>query len=323
MRDMKKVAVVIPCYKCKKHILSVISACPEGVTRIYVVDDCCPEGTGKFVSETCRDRRVTILFQPQNSGVGGAVMVGYAAAINDGMDILVKIDGDGQMDPKLIDNFIRPLERGRADYAKGNRFWNVDDVKGMPKIRLFGNAVLSFMNKLSSGYWNVFDPTNGYTAITREVAKELPFGKIAKRYFFETDLLFHLSTMRAVVVDVPMKARYGDEVSGLSIRKIVFEFMRKHATNFAKRVFYNYFIRDFSLASLELLLSLVLLSFGVIFGCTTWWRVLQTGIAASSGTVMLAALPVFVGAELLISFFNYDINSVPKNSITENLKDKY
>lgn len=319
---MKKVAVVIPCYKCKKHILGVISSCPEVVSRIYVVDDCCPEGTGEFVKESSHDTRVAVLFQPQNSGVGGAVMAGYKAAIKDGMDILVKIDGDGQMDPRLISNFIRPLQRGLADYAKGNRFWNVDDVRSMPKVRLFGNAVLSFMNKLSSGYWNVFDPTNGYTAITREVARELPFEKISKRYFFETDLLFRLATMRAVVVDVPMKARYGDEISGLNIRNILFEFMRKHATNFAKRVFYNYFIRDFSLASLELLLSLALLGFGLIFGGSTWCRVVHTGIAASSGTVMLAALPIFVGSELLISFFNYDINSVPKNPITENLKDK-
>lgn len=249
-------------------------------------------------------------------------MTGYKAAIAEGMDILVKIDGDGQMDPSLIENFVRPLEDGSADYAKGNRFWNAENLREMPRIRLFGNAVLSFINKISSGYWNIMDPTNGYTAITAEVVRELLFEKISRRYFFETDILFRLSTMRAVVQDIPMRAKYADEKSGLNIKKILFEFLGKHAVNAFKRIIYNYYIRDFSVASVELLLSVPLLAFGIGFGVSEWIETLRTGIVASSGTVMLAALPVFMGLELLLSFINYDIASVPKTSISRFLRHR-
>ena len=181
---MANIAVVVPCYNVKAQIGSVLEAMPPCVARIYIVDDCCPEKTGEFVRAKLKDSRIRILTHEKNLGVGGAVMTGYKAAIAEGMDILVKIDGDGQMDPSLIENFVRPLEDGSADYAKGNRFWNAENLREMPRIRLFGNAVLSFINKISSGYWNIMDPTNGYTAITAEVVRELPFEKISRRYFF-------------------------------------------------------------------------------------------------------------------------------------------
>lgn len=126
------------------------------------------------------------------------------------------------------------------------------------------------------------DPTNGYTAITAEVVRELPFEKISRRYFFETDILFRLSTMRAVVQDIPMRAKYADEKSGLNIKKILFEFLGKHAVNAFKRIIYNYYIRDFSVASVELLLSVPLLAFGIGFGVSEWIETLKTGIVASS-----------------------------------------
>ena len=140
------------------------------------------------------------------------------------MSVVVKVDGDGQMDPRLIPSFVYPILRGEADYTKGNRFFDLESVRTMPRFRLLGNAILSFMTKLSSGYWNLFDPTNGFTAIHTDVARHLPFDKISRRYFFETDILFRLNTLRAVVVDVPMEAKYGDEVSNLKISKIVLEF---------------------------------------------------------------------------------------------------
>lgn len=319
---MANIAVVVPCYNVKAQIGSVLEAMPPCVARIFVVDDCCPEKTGEFVRAKLKDSRIRILTHEKNQGVGGAVMTGYKAAIAEGMDILVKIDGDGQMDPSLIENFVRPLEDGSADYAKGNRFWNAENLREMPRIRLFGNAVLSFINKISSGYWNIMDPTNGYTAITAEVVRELPFEKISRRYFFETDILFRLSTMRAVVQDIPMRAKYADEKSGLNIKKILFEFLGKHAVNAFKRIIYNYYIRDFSVASVELLLSVPLLAFGIGFGVSEWIETLRTGIVASSGTVMLAALPVFMGLELLLSFINYDIASVPKTSMSRFLRHR-
>ena len=189
-----KIAVIIPTYNARDSILDVINQIGSEVTRIYVVDDCCSYNSGDIVSSNCKDKRVSVIKHEENQGVGGAVITGYKAAIVEGMDILVKIDSDGQMDPALIMDFVAPIIEGEADYTKGNRFYDIEKVRSMPKIRMFGNAVLSFMSKLSSGYWNIFDPTNGYTAIHADVAHQLPFNKITRRYFFESDMLFRLNT---------------------------------------------------------------------------------------------------------------------------------
>jgi dolichol-phosphate mannosyltransferase len=186
-------SVVIPCYKVTRHIMGVIESIPPIVERIYAVDDCCPDKSGEYIKAHNKDPRVRILAHEKNEGVGGAVMTGYKAAIADAMFIAIKIDGDGQMNPMLIPDFIEPIINGEADYTKGNRFYNLEEIHQMPKVRLIGNAVLSLMNKLSSGYWDVFDPTNGYTAIHVDVLGRLPFDKISKRYFFESDMLFRLN----------------------------------------------------------------------------------------------------------------------------------
>lgn len=309
------VAVVIPCYKTRKHILDLLSRIGPEVCAIYVVDDCCPEGTGDHVKNECSDPRVNVLYNSVNLGVGGAVMAGYSAAINDGHDIFVKVDGDGQMDPALIPSFISPIIAGDADYVKGNRFFDPESLIGMPFIRLFGNAVLSFFTKLSTGYWHLFDPTNGYTAIHSEVAKHLHFHKISRRYFFETDLLFRLGLQGAVVYDLPMLAHYADEESNLNIRKIIPEFLFKHCRNAAKRFLYRYILRDFSLATLEFIAGLVLMSFGAIYGSTRWYLSAQEGVPASAGAVMLAALPTLAGLQFFLAFFNYDMLAVPKRAV--------
>lgn len=313
MTDTKPaIAVVIPSYKVRKHILDVIDGIGPEVSCIYVVDDCCPEGSGQMVEQSCKDERVRVLYTPENQGVGGAVMTGYEAAIAEGMEIIVKVDGDGQMDPSLIPWFVAPIIAGEADYTKGNRFFDLEEISAMPNMRVFGNAVLSFMTKLSSGYWDLFDPTNGYTAIHADVARHLPIKKISRRYFFETDILFRLNTLRAVVVDIPMDAKYGDEVSSLSISRIAGEFLFKHGRNFIKRVFYNYYLRDMSLASIELPLGVGMLSFGVVFGVYQWQHSVGQGLFTSAGTVMLSALPIIVGLQLILAFLGYDIASVPR-----------
>ena len=185
----------------------------------------------------------------------------------------------------------------------------------MPRIRIFGNAILSLLTKLSSGYWNLFDPTNGYTAIHADVCRRLPFHKISQRYFFETDMLFRLNTLRAVVVDIPMDARYEDESSSLKISEIVGEFLGKHIKNFFKRIFYNYYLRDLSLASIELLLGILLAAFGAIYGGYHWITSADAGSVTPAGTVMLAAMPLLVGIQLILQFIGYDIASVPKRAL--------
>jgi glycosyltransferase involved in cell wall biosynthesis len=307
-----RITVVIPCYKVKNHVLEVIESIGDEVWRIYVVDDACPDDSGKYVESHCLDQRVRVVYHEHNQGVGGAVMTGYRAAIADSAEVIVKLDGDGQMDARLIPNFIEPILAGEADYTKGNRFFNLEEIRAMPKVRLFGNAVLSLMTKLSSGYWDLFDPTNGYTAIHADVARHLPFSKISNRYFFETDILFRLNTLRAVVVDVPMDAKYGDEVSNLKISKIVGEFLVKHARNFMKRIFYNYYLRDLSLASIELPLGVVLLVTGASLGMYHWLESAREGVVTPAGTVMLAALPILMGLQFVLAFIGYDIASVPR-----------
>jgi glycosyltransferase involved in cell wall biosynthesis len=298
-----------------EQILAVLAAIGPEVGAIYAVDDACPDGSGRFVQAHVRDPRVRVLFRPENGGVGAAVMTGYRAAVADGCDVVVKIDGDGQMDPKLLPRFVLPILEGRADYTKGNRFFNPIDVQSMPRVRLFGNTILSFMTKLSSGYWTLFDPTNGYTAVHARLLEHLPLERIATRYFFESDMLFRLGTLRAVVLDIPMPARYADETSHLHIPAVLPGFIAGNARNFFKRLVYNYFLRDFSIASVNLVLGLLLFTFGVLFGAWHWLANASHGVVTSSGTVMLAALPVILGLQLLLSFLGFDIAAVPSQPV--------
>jgi hypothetical protein len=181
----------------------------------------------------------------------------------------------------------------------------------MPSIRLFGNAGLSLLTKISTGYWNITDPTNGYTAIHRDVLKMLPLEMLSKRFFFESDMLFRLSLYRAVVWDVPMQARYGTEKSNLSIIKTLWEFPWKHFKNFHKRLFYNYYLRDVSAASIELPLGIVLWWFGLIFGIASYNQSMETGVAATTGTVMISVVPLILGFQLLLAFVSHDVSAVP------------
>ena len=310
-RNSPSVAVIIPCYKVVEYIADVIGRIGPEVTAIYCVDDACPQGSGKVVKKTVCDKRVRILHHRENQGIGGAMLTGYRQALADGHDILVKIDGDGQMDPALIPQFVFPIETGAADYTKGNRFFNLEDVHGMPLVRLIGNGGLSFLTKLSSGYWNIFDPTNGYTAMHRSVGELIVERKIDRRYFFETDMLLNLYLLRAVVQDVPMMAVYGEEKSNLQVRRVAIPFLIKNLRNAGRRYVVHYLIRDFSLATLEAIIGFVLLAFGVVTGAAFWGRSYTEGHAATAGQVMIAALPILSGIQLLLSALNFDMRNVP------------
>lgn len=318
-RQSAAIAVVIPAYRVRDRICSVISKIGPEVRWIFVVDDGCPERSGQAVTDHCDDSRVRVLFNEKNLGVGGAVKRGYREALVCGAEIIVKIDGDGQMDPALLSRFVAPIAEGRADYTKGNRFYDIHKLSDMPTARLIGNAVLSFLSKLSTGYWDLFDPTNGYTAIHARIVERLPLERISDRYFFESDMLFRLGAMRAVVLDVPMDAAYGEEQSNLRIRAVAGEFGLKHARNFSKRIFYNYLLRDFSVGSVELLAGAALLAFGTVFGLRQWMLSAMTGQPSGAGTVMLAALPVILGIQLLLAFLAYDIATVPRRPLHPSL----
>ncbi|MCZ8154745.1 MAG: glycosyltransferase [Leptospira sp.] len=310
-----KIAVVIPCFKVKKHLKDLLAKIPREVTGIFIVDDACPESSGDWVLANIKDKRIRVQILPKNLGVGGAVKAGYKQALTEGFEIMVKLDGDGQMNPKHIAKIVAPILRGEADYVKGNRFFHPDFLEQMPKLRMIGNGILSFLNKLVSGYWDIMDPTNGYTAIHEQTLRLLPLDKIDNRYFFESDMLFRLNIARAVVQDVPMIALYADEESQLNIGKVACSFPIKYLNRLPKRIFYNYILRDFNMGSISLLFGFLLTTFGIVFGARAWILGEFKHEEASSGTVMLAALPIILGFQLLLFALQYDILSIPRKSI--------
>ncbi len=307
-----RIHVVIPAYKVERHILDLLTRIGSEVEKIWVVDDACPNGSGDLVSKKSKDKRVSVLHNVVNRGVGGAVVTGYKAAFEAGADVVVKMDGDGQMFPEDLPKLVKPILIGEADYTKGNRFDSLDQLYLMPRIRILGNAVLSLWSKLSSGYWSITDPTNGYTAIHRAALERIDLDKLSERYFFESDMLFRLNLAAAVVEDVPLPARYGDEKSNLKISKVLVEFPLKHLRNQLKRVFYRYYLREFSIASFELPIGLGLALFGSWFGLSSFIAASEAGRTTTAGQATIASLSIILGVQLLLSFLSYDIQSEPR-----------
>lgn len=320
---MKKISLVIPCYKVKDQILNVLKNLPyEILDKIYIIDDCCPEFSGKLVEKNLINltkNKIKILYNIKNLGVGGATKKGFQEAIKDNQDIVIKIDGDGQMNPKNINKLLKPIVNEEYDYAKGNRFFHFNSFKEMPKLRIFGNTILSFVAKLSNGYWNIYDPNNGFTAINMKVLKEIDLEKVSNSYFFESDMLFRLSIIRARITDVPMKAIYKDEISNLKIKNVVFEFLGKHSINFVKRIFYNYYLRNFIIASFELPIGLYLLLYGSITGYSKMIYFASLGSGTPPGIMVVKVVLVIVGIQFLLNFLNYEMRSYPKKCINKDL----
>lgn len=312
-----KVAVVIPAHRVSRFILDILARIDDGVARIIVVDDCCPERTGELVRRSVDDPRVALLTNSVNLGVGGATVAGFRRALAEGADIIVKLDGDGQHYPEWISQLIRPIADGDADMVKGNRFYDIESVRRMPNGRLLANAVLSFTAKLSTGYWGLFDPANGFLAIHRKVASRLPLRKIDRGYFFETDLLFRANLLMAKVVEVPIEAVYGIERSGVSVLREAPPFLWKSIRNTFKRLLYCYFLRGFSVASMLLTTGVCAVLFGLSFGIHHWWASTEL---ATAGTVMLAGLPVLSGLQMLIAFVGHDITKQPDSPIHPRLR---
>jgi dolichol-phosphate mannosyltransferase len=315
-----KIVVVIPAFRARDSIIDVIGRIGSEAAHIIVVDDACPESSGLRVQAEVTDPRVEVIFNAQNQGVGGATVAGYRRALELGASICVKLDADGQMDPSLISVFVAPIRSGEADYTKGNRFFHVRDVIGMPLVRLVGNAALSFLSKLSSGYWNVFDPTNGFTAIHAVCLKHIDLDKLDSRFFFESDLLFRLHLIDAVVIDVPMQAIYKDERSNLKPMRELPRFFLSHVRNFLKRIFYEYFLRDFNLASLQLLGGILLVSFGLLYGSMAWYANISQGTESPAGTVGVVSIAMIVGFVLLQGFFAFDYARIPKHVVQRRLQ---
>ncbi|MCQ3937025.1 MAG: glycosyltransferase family 2 protein [Chloroflexi bacterium] len=315
-----KIAVVIPAYRVERDIRNVLGGIPPYVTSIIVVDDASPDSSADLVTAAAKqDKRIALIRHEKNRGVGGAMVSGFRRALELGAQIVVKLDGDGQMDPAHIPALVTPLIEGGADYVKGNRFRDFGALRQMPLVRRIGNLGLSFLTKAATGYWNIFDPTNGYFAIRADVLAQLPLEKLDNGYFFETSMLSHLYLLDAFVMDVTIPARYGGETSSLSIRRALFEFPFKLTRTLIRRIILKYFIFDFSMMSIYLLTGIPLLLFGLIFGITKWIQYANLGVAAPTGTVILPTLSVILAIQILLSAIEIDLNAAPRKVISKAL----
>ena len=314
------IAAVIPCYRVEREIQSVLQRIPSYIKPIIVVDDASPDSTADLVMARAKeDGRILLIRHPSNQGVGGAMVTGYRKALDLGAEVIVKIDGDGQMDMDQLPKLLYPLIEGKADYTKGNRFRDFKSLQQMPFIRRVGNMGLAFLAKVATGYWHMFDPTNGFNAIHSEVLAQLPLEAIDRTYYFETSMLANLYLIGAVVKDIPMPARYQGEVSSLLVHRILFEFPPKLFATFIRRLVLKNFIYDFSMGSIYLLTGLPLLLFGLIFGIYKWIQYASIGVPAPTGTVMLPTLSVLLGIQLLLSAIEIDLRSVPTEPLSSPL----
>jgi len=304
------ICVVVPAYNEEALIVSVLQTIPAFVDHVIVVDDCSKDRTHSRV-ESVKDPRVALLTTAHNSGVGGATILGYKHAVSQDADIIVKMDGDGQMAPEYLSKLLDAIIDEQYDYAKGNRFLIPEFLPAMPKHRLFGNIALTFMTKLATGYWGLFDPQNGYTAIKKSSLQKLNLKDIHQRFFFENDMLAQLSLHDGRVKDVPIPARYGSEISALNPLQIIFTFPLLLLHRYWRRIWHNYVVRDFSPIALFLFLGLGLMFLGGSFGLYVWIRGSVTDQFASTGTVMLSVLPFVIGFQLLLQAIVLDIQHSP------------
>ena len=316
------IAVVIPAYKVEKHIRTVVENIPDFVKSIIVVNDGSPDSTNLILSKIA-DKRLIILDHKENQGVGEAMITGYNQAVTIGAEILVKMDGDDQMDPEKIEELVFPIFNQDADFTKGNRFLHQTQLSSMPLLRRIGNWGLTFLVKAASGYWQIFDPTNGFTAMHANIWKQINQSRIAKDYYFESSLLSEMRFINAVVQDVFIPARYQDEKSSLSIWKVLFSFPLRLLKTTLRRIAYQYYLYNFSFASLALILGTIFILFGFIWGIVYWAESQKTGIPATTGTVLIAVLPIILGMQLLLQAISQDMADIPKKPISnkEILKD--
>lgn len=303
------IAAVVPAYKEERMIARVIETMPSFVDHIVIVDDCSPDDTSGAV-RAVGDPRVTLIRHEVNQGVGGAIITGHRAALELGSDVNVIMAGDAQMDPEYLPALLDRVVEDGYGFAKANRFYSPESFTGMPGYRVFGNIALSFITKLSSGYWNLFDPQNGYTAIRSEALRRVPLDRVARRYSFENDLLIHLNILQISAVDVPIPAVYGDEVSSIRLSKVVPELVHRLTVGFWHRIWYRYVLWSFSPIALLLFLGLTFLGFGAIVTIWLFFQILGS-VIATAATVMLAALPLMLGTQLLISALQLDIQATP------------
>lgn len=319
MKEYYNIALVVPALNSSKTISQVLHYIPDMIKFIIVVDDGSYDNTSEIV-KSINDKRIYLINHADNMGVGAATLTGYQKGLELGSHVIVKMDSDGQMDPGYLESLVQPIINGKADYTKGNRFLHLPHLNRMPLLRRVGNLGLSFLTKLASGYWNIFDPTNGYTAISADIIRSLVTRRISKRFFFETSMLIELGMLGAVVKDISIPAVYHNQESHLSEWRAFFEFPPKLVKGFIRRIIYRYYLLDFTAVSLLLSSGIFFLLFGLIFGLSAWVNSARAGVIASTGTVMIAVLPVIIGVQLILQSMVLDIQNVPKDVLTNMIR---
>lgn len=312
MISNKKISVVVPVYNVGESIVDFLSKIPDYVDKIYLIDDCCPMNTGTIAQKNVvNSSKLSIIFNKKNLGVGGSVKIGYEKCLLDKSDIVVKIDGDNQMDPKEIKNLLIPIISGDCDYSKGNRFINKNEIENYPRARFYGNILLSFMSKLSSGYWDVFDPINGFTAIKADVLKRIKIQNLDNRYFFETDMLFNLYLNNVRIKDIPVEIKYHkNQVQNLNVTKETFNFLFKNIHRTYVRIKKKYFMHNFSITSFFGFSSFSLFLFAFLYGGFHWIKfgVLSNKLAPNGAVILsissLTLAFLFLGVFLYLDSLN-------------------
>ena len=305
------VHVVVPAHYEEAFVGEVIAHMPTFVDAILVIDDCSGDGTATAAARI-GDARCRVLRTPHHLGVGGSTALGYREALAAGAEIVVKMDGDAQMRPEDLPALLDALIEGGADYAKGNRFLGDGDVRAMPVGRFAGNLVLTFLTKLASGYWHVFDPQNGFTAARAAALRPLPLARLHPRFFFENDMLVHLNVQNRRVVDVAMPAVYGGERSDVRLARVLATFPLLLLHRFAWRIGVKYVVRDFSPIGLFLLCGVPAFLWGVAYGAYLWMHSYLTGLPTPTGSIMLALVPIVLGFQLILQAVVLDIQATPR-----------
>jgi len=303
-RDMC-IAVVVPAHNEELLVGTVVTSAPAFVDHVIVVDDASIDATST-AAVAVPDARVEVHRLPENQGVGGAIVFGHKRALELGCDVSVVMAGDAQMDPAYLTQLIDPIADGEAGFTKANRFYGEGSFEGMPRHRVVGNIGLSFLTKAASGYWGLFDPQNGYTAIHRTALERLQLDRLAKRYEFENDLLIKLNVLRVPARDVPIPAVYGTEVSGLNVGRVAPRLLVMLWRGFWHRMWWKYVLQSFSAVALMFFTGLFLVAIGIGFSIFTLVNTLGPPIA-SPGTVLLAVAPLLSGLHFLVSALQLDI----------------
>lgn len=304
----KTIAVIVPAYNEEKLIGKVLETVPTFIDHIVVVDDASSDRTGEVVrTHQQEDSRIIYLCHTKNEGVGGAIVTGYKWARDNEISISVVMAGDAQMDPKDLPKLLDPVVDGEVDYSKGNRLFTGRAWRVIPKTRYLGNAVLSFLTKIASGYWHVADSQSGYGAVSLEVLKTIDLDSIYKRYGMPNDFLVKLNVYHFRVRDVPVNPIYGiGERSGIKIYKVVFTLSSLLLKLFIWRLKEKYIIRDFHPLVLFYLMGFVLTPIGFIFGCYLLiYRLFIGPVAATSA--LFAAFFAISGLQSLFFAMWFDM----------------